>query len=76
MSERWQQEVAETVFEAINQDTDKVEQKKKSKPKIDEVEENCKYTFVQKIPICWNDLTNILTSIMIFTSLNGELSVS
>ncbi len=43
VSERWQQEVAETVFEAINLDTDKIEQKKKSKPKIDESEESCKY---------------------------------
>ena len=42
MSERWQQEVAETVFETINADTDKIEQKKKNKPRIDEMEENCK----------------------------------
>lgn len=40
VSERWQQEVAETVFEAINLDTDKIEQKRKNKPKIDELEEN------------------------------------
>ena len=40
VSERWQQEVAETVFDAINQDTDKIEQKKKNKPKIDEMEES------------------------------------
>lgn len=38
MSERWQHEVAETVFEAINTDTDKVEQKRKQKPKGDEVD--------------------------------------
>ncbi|XP_076434860.1 G protein-coupled receptor kinase 3-like isoform X2 [Babylonia areolata] len=39
VSERWQQEVAETVFDAINQDTDKLEQKRKSKPsKIDDVD--------------------------------------
>ena len=42
VSERWQQEVAETVFETINADTDKIEQKKKNKPRIDEMEENCK----------------------------------
>ncbi|XP_064612264.1 G protein-coupled receptor kinase 3-like [Liolophura sinensis] len=36
VSERWQQEVAETVFETINSDTDKLEQKRKQKPKIDE----------------------------------------
>ncbi len=41
VSERWQQEVAETVFDAINQDTDKIEQKRKQKPRIDESEENC-----------------------------------
>ena len=38
VSERWQQEVAETVFEAINQDTDKIEQKRKQKPKIEDVD--------------------------------------
>ena len=41
VSERWQQEVAETVFEAINQDTDKIEQKRKNKPKIDDSEDSC-----------------------------------
>ncbi|XP_060605266.1 beta-adrenergic receptor kinase 2-like isoform X2 [Ruditapes philippinarum] len=39
VSERWQQEVAETVFEAINTETDKIEQKKKQKPRIDELED-------------------------------------
>ena len=38
VSERWQQEVAETVFDAINTDTDKLEQKKKLKPRIDDVD--------------------------------------
>ena len=38
ISERWQQEVAETVFEAINQDTDKLEQKRKQKPRIDDAD--------------------------------------
>ncbi|XP_070206048.1 G protein-coupled receptor kinase 3-like isoform X1 [Littorina saxatilis] len=39
VSERWQQEVAETVFDAINQDTDKLEQKRKAKPsKIDDLD--------------------------------------
>ncbi|KAK3576688.1 hypothetical protein CHS0354_024296 [Potamilus streckersoni] len=38
VSERWQHEVAETVFEAINTDTDKIEQKRKQKPKIDEMD--------------------------------------
>jgi len=40
VSERWQQEVAETVFEAINQDTDKIEQKKKQKPRNEGTEES------------------------------------
>lgn len=30
---RWQQEVVDTVYDAINQETDKIEQKKKSKQK-------------------------------------------
>lgn len=34
ISERWQQEIAETVFETINQEADKVEQKKKAKMKM------------------------------------------
>ncbi|KAK6190745.1 hypothetical protein SNE40_002541 [Patella caerulea] len=38
VSERWQQEVAETVFDAINSDTDKIEQKRKQKPKIDDAD--------------------------------------
>ncbi|RUS74310.1 hypothetical protein EGW08_017933 [Elysia chlorotica] len=38
VSERWQHEVAETVFEAINVDTDKLEMKRKQKPKGDEVD--------------------------------------
>ncbi|KAL5017369.1 hypothetical protein ScPMuIL_006958 [Solemya velum] len=38
VSERWQQEVAETVFEAVNSDTDKIEQKRKQKPRNDETD--------------------------------------
>lgn len=38
VSERWQHEVAETVFDAINTDTDKAELKRKQKPKGDEVD--------------------------------------
>lgn len=34
ISERWQQEIADTVFEVVNQETDKAEQKKKAKQKI------------------------------------------
>ena len=33
ISERWQSEVAETVFETINQEADKMEHKKKAKQK-------------------------------------------
>lgn len=42
VSERWQQEIAETIFDAVNQDTDKLEMKRKQKAKIDDLEENCK----------------------------------
>lgn len=44
ISERWQQEIAETVFETINQETDRQEAKKKSKQKklfSDEKESDC-----------------------------------
>ena len=44
ISERWQQEIAETVFDTINQETDKMEQKKKAKTKWkfqDEKESDC-----------------------------------
>ncbi|XP_070619503.1 LOW QUALITY PROTEIN: G protein-coupled receptor kinase 3 [Erythrolamprus reginae] len=34
VSERWQQEVAETVFEAVNADTDKTELRKRAKNKL------------------------------------------
>ena len=33
ISERWQAEVADTVFDTINHDCDKIEQKKKAKQK-------------------------------------------
>ncbi|XP_054267062.1 G protein-coupled receptor kinase 1 isoform X1 [Macrosteles quadrilineatus] len=45
ISERWQNEVAETVFETINQEADKMEQKRKAKQKqrfdCDEKESDC-----------------------------------
>lgn len=44
ISERWQSEVADTVFDTINHDFDKVEQKKKSKQKkfgTDEKDSDC-----------------------------------
>lgn len=44
ISERWQQEIAETVFDAVNQETDKIEAKKKAKIKMrfeDEKESDC-----------------------------------
>ncbi|CAF4362697.1 unnamed protein product, partial [Didymodactylos carnosus] len=31
ISERWQQEIAETVFDTVNQETDKIEQKRRAK---------------------------------------------
>lgn len=34
ISERWQNEIAETVFDVVNQDADKIEMKKKSKQKV------------------------------------------
>ena len=41
VSERWQQEVSETIFEMINQETDKIEHKRKQKPKGDDNVEHC-----------------------------------
>lgn len=44
ISERWQSEVADTVFDTINHDCDKVEQKKKAKQKkfgTDEKDSDC-----------------------------------
>ncbi|CAD5125386.1 DgyrCDS13623 [Dimorphilus gyrociliatus] len=38
VSERWQQEIADTVFDTVNQDTDKLETKRKNKPRIDEID--------------------------------------
>ncbi|GMS90685.1 hypothetical protein PENTCL1PPCAC_12860, partial [Pristionchus entomophagus] len=34
ISERWKNEISETLFEAVNQDADKSEQKKRAKQKI------------------------------------------
>lgn len=33
ISERWQNEIADTIFEVVNQDADKMEAKKKAKQK-------------------------------------------
>ncbi|RWS12294.1 G protein-coupled receptor kinase 1-like protein [Dinothrombium tinctorium] len=44
ISERWQQEISETVFDTVNQETDKIEQKKKAKMRLrfeDEKESDC-----------------------------------
>nr|AGJ70292.1 G protein-coupled receptor kinase b [Terebratalia transversa] len=38
VSERWQQEVAETVFETVNTETDKLELKRRQKPRLDELD--------------------------------------
>ena len=40
VSERWQEEIAETIFDYINQETDKIEQKRKQKV-LDELEDSC-----------------------------------
>ena len=39
MSDRWQNEIAETVFEVVNQDADKVESKRRHRPRGDEPDE-------------------------------------
>ncbi|XP_022235512.1 G protein-coupled receptor kinase 1-like, partial [Limulus polyphemus] len=44
ISDRWQQEISETIFETVNQETDKAEQKKRAKMKMkfeDEKESDC-----------------------------------
>lgn len=44
VSERWQNEISDTVFETVNQETDKLEQKKRTKLKFkidDEKESDC-----------------------------------
>jgi len=45
VSERWQQEVAETIFEAVNQESDKLEMKRRQK-QSEGSEENCKYSAI------------------------------
>lgn len=47
ISERWQAETAETVFEVVNQEADKMEQKKRAKQKLKfgDVDEKGKYKF-------------------------------
>ena len=39
VSDRWQNEIAETVFEVVNQDADKVESKRRHRPRGDEPDE-------------------------------------
>ncbi|XP_076364252.1 G protein-coupled receptor kinase 1-like [Tachypleus tridentatus] len=44
ISDRWQQEISETVFDTVNQETDKAEQKKRAKTRMkfqDEKESDC-----------------------------------
>ena len=41
VSERWQEEIAETIFDYINGETDRLEQKRKQKV-IDDLEDDCK----------------------------------
>ncbi|XP_076331468.1 G protein-coupled receptor kinase 1-like isoform X1 [Tachypleus tridentatus] len=53
ISDRWQQEIAETVFDAINQEADKMAQKRKAKMKMifeDEKESDCIiHGFIKKL---------------------------
>lgn len=50
ISERWQSEVAETVFDTINQEADKAEAKKKSKHrKFDLDEKGSKRAFSRRV---------------------------
>lgn len=49
ISERWQQEVAETVYEAVNSDTDKNEARKRAKNKQQGHEEGEVLTCTQTI---------------------------
>ena len=58
ISERWQNEVAETVFETINFEADKVEHKKKAKQKklfdLDEKESDCiLHGYIKKLGGPW-----------------------
>ena len=41
VSERWQEEVSETVFDYINAESDKTEQKRKQK-ELEDLEQSCK----------------------------------
>ena len=43
VSERWQEEVSETVFDYINQESDKSEQKRKQK-ELEDLELSCKFS--------------------------------
>jgi len=56
ISERWQNEVAETVFETINNEADKMEQKKKAKQKqkFDADEKGLKNTLIYCIAFWFN----------------------
>lgn len=55
ISERWQQEIAETVFETINLEADKVEQKKKAKMKMKFDDEKGGVSF-KDFPFCFTDI--------------------
>jgi len=39
VSDRWQNEIAETVFEVVNQEADKIESKRRHRPRGDEPDE-------------------------------------
>jgi len=39
VSDRWQNEIAETVFDVVNQDADKIESKRRHRPRSEEHDE-------------------------------------
>jgi len=60
ISERWQQEVAETVYDAVNADTDKIEARKRAKNKQLGHEEGKIASMSQNIFNAMNFLKNVL----------------
>ena len=51
VSDRWQNEIAETVFEVVNQEADKIESKRRHRPRADEPDEIG--MVVHHPPVCW-----------------------
>lgn len=61
ISDRWQQEIAETVFDAVNQEADKVEQKRRHKDCHDGREGNCTNATRLFISLLCNCCPSVLT---------------